>query len=60
MAPPGVQPIFWGRWKDQCNAPHPEMLPWAQNPRSTLGRLGREEDRNQRLGASNSATAVCN
>lgn len=59
MAPPRVQPIFWGWWKDQSNAPHPEMLPWAQNPRSTLGRLGREEDRNQRLGASNSATAVC-
>lgn len=38
MAPPGVQPIFWGWWKDQCNALHPEMLPWAQNPRNTLGR----------------------
>lgn len=26
-APPGVQPILWSQWKDQCNAPHPEMLP---------------------------------
>lgn len=50
-APPGVLPIFWDQRKDQCSAPHPEMLPWAHNARSTLGRLGREEDRNWRLGA---------